>query len=135
MGRLSDSTTNAVLDALFGGTALPLPTQIAVALSTTEPADDGSGVTEPAGNGYARAVVDNDGTTWDVAAGRSKTNAITVTFPDPTGEWGDLQWFALYDDGSGDFLGWGRLSSAVSLGAGTSAAFDPSALVIVAPGS
>jgi hypothetical protein len=135
MGRLSNATANAVLDALFGGTALPLATQIAVALSTTEPADDGSNVTEPSGSGYGRAVVDNDLTTWAAADSRSKTNAITVAFPDPTGDWGDLEWFAVYDDGSGDFLGWGLLSSVVTVGAGTTVAFDPGSLVFVAPGT
>lgn len=135
MGRLSDSTASAVLDALFGGTPLPLPTHIAVALSTSEPDDDGAGVTEPTGGGYSRTVVDNDTTTWAAATGRSKTNAATVTFPDPTGDWGDLGWFALYDADSSDFLGWGRLSSTVTIGPGIRAAFEPDSLVIVAPGS
>lgn len=48
----SDYWEDATLNHLFGKAAYTAPT-IYVGLSTTQPAEDGTGVTEPSAGGYA----------------------------------------------------------------------------------
>lgn len=101
---LTDDYNDNVLDALFGGSALSLPADYEVALSTTAPADDGTNITEPVGNGYARVSVTNDLTTWNASSSGVKTNAIDISFPQATGSWGTITHFALIDQSSGDVI-------------------------------
>ena len=53
MGGFSDYWENKILDHIFGKGSYTPPT-IYVGLSTADPTDDGSGLAEPSGNGYAR---------------------------------------------------------------------------------
>lgn len=140
MGKLSTTTLHDVQDALFGGQALTIPVSHRIVLSTTEPQDDGSGITEPTENGYAPVVVDNDLTTWAVAADRSKTNAITIAFPEVTDSdsddgWGDLGWFAVLDDDTDVMQGHGRLGTVLSPQVGDEVVFEPDDLVVGGPPS
>ncbi|MBN2315450.1 MAG: hypothetical protein JXM79_16085 [Sedimentisphaerales bacterium] len=53
MGSFSDYWEDKILDHIFGKVNYTPPT-IYVALSTSDPLDDASGLTEPTGNAYAR---------------------------------------------------------------------------------
>jgi hypothetical protein len=101
---LGDIYEDKVLDALFGATALTVPANYEVALSTTAINDDGTNLTEPVGNGYARVVIANNGTTWAAASAGVKANAIDIAFPTATGPWGTVIEWALLDQSSGDFV-------------------------------
>ncbi len=113
-------TAQALLNSLFGKTsnfgALASAPAIYVALSTTAPAEDGTNVTEPSGNGYARVLA--NAATWDAAtlADPSLTdNATAITFPQATGAWGTCTHFALYDAAtSGNYLGAAALTTSKS---------------------
>jgi hypothetical protein len=59
---MTNNMKNVVLDASLGAGATLLGSTVEIALSTTTIADDGSGITEPSGNGYARVSVTNNGT-------------------------------------------------------------------------
>ncbi len=100
----TNRTSRAILDALFGkttndvfGTLSSAPT-IHVGLSTTAPAEDETNVTEPVGNAYARVATAagdwNDTTLADPAL---IDNANSIDFPTPTGSWGTVTHFVIFD--------------------------------------
>lgn len=79
----------AILNHFFKGTAYVQPTNLYVGLSTTDLLQDGSGLTEVTGGGYAR-VVNN---LWTVS-GNQVSNTNAVTFAQATAAWGTpIQWF------------------------------------------
>jgi hypothetical protein len=102
---MTNNMKNVVLDASLGAGATLLGSTVEIALSTTTIADDGSGITEPSGNGYARVSVTNNGTNWSAASGGIKTNAVDIIFPEATAGWGTISDWALYDSGVMKFHG------------------------------
>lgn len=136
MGRLSDTVIDAVIDQLFGGVAYTPPATLYIGLSTTAPHNDGSNVTEPVGNGYARVMSANNLTNWPAAAGRSKSNGTTIAFPAATGAWGSVTHFVVYDAATaGSFIGWGELLAPQNIVSGNTASFPPAAFVVSGPAS
>lgn len=140
--KLSDDVLAAVMDRLFGGQALPVPASYDIGLSSTRPGDDGSGITEPTGNGYARVTVANNLTTFAAAdpASRSKTNAATITFPtvtavDTPDGWGELTHVVLFDHGTGAYSGGGLLGTVLNPQTGDVVEFAPGDFTITGPGS
>lgn len=104
------SATNA-LKLLIGNHLLrddswAKPTDIYVALYTTLPADDGTGGVEVTGGSYARVDVGPDNAAWNTPSGDDGTfsNASTVSFPDPTADWGNVIGAGLLDASSGGTL-------------------------------
>jgi len=121
MGSFSDYWENEILDHVFGKGSYAPPT-IYVALSTADPTDDGSGMAEPSGNGYAR--VQTQASDWNAASGGSLDNANDITLPEATGNWGTISHFALFDAASGgNMLAHGALSESKSVGTGDTAKF------------
>lgn len=111
MAGLVDSKENEVLDELLGNATL-MPDPVYIGLMTTAPSDDGTGVVEPIGNGYARVSVDNNLTEWPAAVSGSKSNANNVTFPSATGAWGTITHFGIFDAISGgNLLAYGALNT------------------------
>lgn len=101
MGSFSDYWEDKILDHLFGQGAYTPPT-IYVGLSTADPADDGSGLAEPSGGGYAR-----------VATAAADWNAGDIEFPQATANWGTVTHFALFDAATeGHLLAHGALTVA-----------------------
>lgn len=98
MGSFSDYWENEILDHLFGKGSYTPPT-IYVGLSTADPGDAGTGLSEPSGNGYAR--VTTSAADWNSASGGSLDNAAAIEFPDATGDWGTVTHFALFDAATG----------------------------------
>jgi hypothetical protein len=80
---LSEYARGKILDHVFKITPFTVPTNLYVGLSLTDPAPDGSGVTEPSGGSYAR-VLAND---WD-RSGDVVSNDAVLQFPAATGDWG-----------------------------------------------
>jgi hypothetical protein len=95
----SNSFENVVLDSILGSGATLLGSTLEVALSSTNPTEDGSGITEPVGNGYSRKSISNDATYWGAAADGEKTNASTIIFAEASGAWGTMTHWAIYDTG------------------------------------
>lgn len=99
---LSPARARAIADQQFGGGT---PGTWYVGLSTTEPSDDGTNFTEPVGGSYARVAVANTVANWPAAATSSgmttKTTAVKVTYPNPTGNWGAIRALGLFLTASG----------------------------------
>ena len=101
----------------------PLPTSYYLALSTSTPAVDGTGVREPSvGAGYCRIPLPDLGSPVNGVL----TNESEIKFRISTGGWGSISHFLVYDSeevGSGNLLLFERLDPAVRVD-------DRSALVI-----
>jgi hypothetical protein len=121
MGSFSDYWENEILDHIFGKGSYTPPT-IYIGLSTADPLDNGSGLAEPTGNGYAR--VQTTAADWNAAAGGALDNVNDITFPQATGSWGTITHFALFDTASGgNTLAHGALSASKTIGSGDTAKF------------
>lgn len=85
------SFTNAaaagLLNRFFNNTSIfDTATSLFLAASTTAPAEDGTGLTEPVGNGYARVAIPN--TSFNAATNADPsvvTNSTEIAFPQASG--------------------------------------------------
>ena len=122
MGGFSDYWENKILDHIFGKGSYTPPT-IYVGLSTADPTDDGSGLSEPSGNGYAR--VQTSASDWNAASNGSLDNAGNITFAQASGNWGTITHFALFDaTTAGNMLAYGVLSQSKSISESDTARFQ-----------
>lgn len=105
----------------------PLPASYYLALSKTVPDMNGTGVTEPDGNGYARVELSYFG---EPNAGVVE-NYGGISFPEATGSWGEIGYFAIYDAAEGgNLLMYNQLPSPISVLAQTIVAFGPGDLTL-----
>jgi hypothetical protein len=126
MSTFSDFLENELLDHVWGNSAYVAPATLFIALSTTDPLDDNSGLTEPGGGvNYARASVTNNLTEWPAAVGGAKANGNTITFNTASGAgWGVIAFFAIMDAASaGNQLGHAALTASKTIDAGDTPSF------------
>lgn len=108
---ISNYLENKLADHVVGKTSFTMPA-VYLALSTANPAEDGSGLTEPSGNGYARKST--AGSDWTAASGGAAVTANALSFATATGSWGTVTHFALMDaNTSGNMLAYGMLATSV----------------------
>lgn len=109
-GSMSTYLANKILDHILKTASYTAPTHIAVALSTANPTDDGSGLAEVAdSNNYSRTTCD----VWDVAVNGASANTAAITTPVASGSWGTISHTALFDSathGAGNMLMYGSVS-------------------------
>lgn len=118
MGSFGDYWEAEILDHVFNIGAYTAPS-IYVALSTADPTDDGSGVAEPSGNGYARVLHSSWGRSGSIV-----DNTGSVEFPEASGSWGTVTHFALYDAAtSGNMLAHGTLDASRAITSGLTPRF------------
>ena len=103
---LTDYLEPIVLDAIFGAGANAVsPGTFYLGASLADPTEDASGVSEPVGNGYARVPITNNATNFPAASipggVGTKTNGVAFDFPTPTGTWGLITHWVLFDSLSG----------------------------------
>jgi hypothetical protein len=110
-GNVTDAVANDLLDVLLGAGANSVsPATVYAGLSTTAPADDGTGVTEPSGGAYARVAITNNATNFPTATARTKANGTAITFPTATSSWGTATHGVLFDaPTAGNVLAFGEL--------------------------
>ncbi len=93
----------------FRGTAFPaVLTNVHFALFTTDPTDTGTG-TEVSGGAYARVSVPAAAGSFsapaaDGSGGRSWSNAVAITWPTPTANWGTVTHFGVFSAATGGNL-------------------------------
>jgi uncharacterized membrane protein len=135
----SNYAAQALLNSLFGKTsnfgALASAPTIYVGLSATTPNENGSNVTEPNGDSYAR--VSTAAGDWVAATDADPSvveNANVITFPAASGDWVygvNLTHFVLYDAATGgNFLGAGALDVAKAVTNGNTASFAAGDLTV-----
>lgn len=110
---------NYHLDRIYGSGD---PPTLYVAVMTEEVGrlDTGSSLREPSGNGYQRVTVPNTNAYWGDAADGLKTNAQDIVFPQATGRWGTLRFWAICTQQTeGQVLVWGRMTSQLVIQGGS----------------
>lgn len=111
MASFSNFLENALLNRIFNGGTLTLPSTLYIGLFTAAPTDAGGG-TEVSGNNYSRLAVPADTTNFPTATSGSIQNALTLTFAIPSGNWGTVTHIGIFDAATGgNLLVWGALSS------------------------
>jgi hypothetical protein len=120
--QASDYLENKLIDHLFRTATFAKPAALYIALFTAAPADLGGG-TEVVGGGYLRANLAPLDTNWKATQGGTSgasagtggvtSNAAAITFPTPTGNWGTVTHFGIFDAASaGNLLIWDALTAA-----------------------
>lgn len=123
----SDYLENKLLDHQTGKTSYTMPS-VWVGLYTAAPSDTGGG-TEATGGSYARKST--AGADWNAAASGSTSNANAITFVTPTGSWGTVTHWGLFDAASaGNMLRWAALTASKTVGTGDVVSFAAGALVL-----
>ena len=92
-GGVTTAWANKILDHIFKNTAITVPTNLYVGVSTANPTDDASGLAEPSGGAYAR----KNHNTWDSAASKATENTGAITFTQATASWGELTYGFISD--------------------------------------
>ena len=107
--------SNRILQAMFGKqSSVSLAQNCYLALSSTKPNADGTNVTEPSGNGYARKLIGSYSQAATQAMGNPSdgeiTNTLEIHFDAATGSWGTLPYACIYDAAtSGNLLAAGNI--------------------------
>ena len=115
-----------ILDWLFTGAALAVPSSLYLGLFTAAP-DTVAGGTECSGNGYARARFSNAPGSWGEPAAGAIALATCVGFPVATGSWGTITAIGVWDaSSSGNLWAWRPISPTYAITSGE--------LVVVEPG-
>lgn len=128
-GRINNSNIEANT-AVYAG----------LATDATVPASDGTGITEPVGNGYARVLVGYVGQSMtykmsaaiDNISGEAEvSNASTIFFPKATGAWGTITHLVLFTAAAGGYaMVIGELTTPIVPIAGEVPIIEPGNLVI-----
>lgn len=87
---IANVQANNIMNLLFGKTEYTVPDTLYIGLSTTAINEDGTGATEPEGNGYARVAVPNNKDSFSDATAGVITNDIQIVFNESTGDWGTI---------------------------------------------
>ena len=136
MAAFSDYLENKLIDHLFRGQTFSPPANLFFALFTAAPSDSGGG-TEVSGGSYARVSVARSlanfagtqgaGTTQaSSGTGGVSSNNAPITFPSPTGTWGTVTHFGVFDaSSSGNLLIHGVLTAAKTINNGDAAPVVP----------
>lgn len=131
-GSFTDGMEVEVLKMITGqATSIITTTPITpyVALTTTTPTDSAAG-TEVSGNNYARI---SSASKWATPSAGSVANNATITFATPSGSWGTVTHFEIWDAvTSGNRLAWGSLTTSKTPTSGDTVSFASSALTITA---
>ena len=106
----SDYLETQILTHIFRTASFTKPSALYVALFTTAPAEDGTGGTEVSGGSYARVQNGPSDAAWGLS-GSVVSNTPEIIFPAPTGNWGSIAAFGVYDASSaGNYLGGAALA-------------------------
>lgn len=141
MSAMSDFLENKLIDQLFRGQAAPTTSTLYVGLLTAAPSDSGGG-TEVSGNSYARVAVTSSLANWagtqsagsttaSSGTGGQTSNNSAITFPTPSGTWGTVTHFGIYDATSGgNLLFWGALTISKTINQSDTVTFPAASLSI-----
>jgi hypothetical protein len=110
MASFSNFLENALLNRIFNGGTLTLPSTLYIGLFTAAPSDAGGG-TEVSGNNYSRLAVSANTTNFPTTTTSTIQNALTLTFAIPSGNWGTVTHIGIFDAATaGNLLVWGALN-------------------------
>lgn len=121
---------NLELNYSLGQTSYTPATTLYIALSTTSPNINGTGVTEPSGGAYARIAITNNKTNLTTSTNATLNNAIQIEFPESTASWGTVTNVCIYDAlTGGNLLYFGALTASKIVQSATTVLFATGTLV------
>ena len=138
---MSDYLENKIIDQIFRAQAFTFPSPLHVGLLTAAPSDTGGG-TEVSGNNYSRVSVTNSLVNWAGTQSAGSTTASTgtsgttsnngaINFPTPSGTWGLVTHFGIYDAASaGNLLFYGALTTSKTINTNDVVSFAAAALTV-----
>lgn len=132
MSAMSDYLEGELVKHIFRTGSFTKPTVLAVGLFTAAPSDSGGG-TEVSGNNYSRASLNPLDANWAApSSGNGQTsNSSTITFATPSGNWGTVTHFGIYDATSaGNLLFWGSLTISKTINQGDTVSFPAGSLTV-----
>lgn len=141
MSAMSDFLENKLIDQLFRGQAAPTTTNLYVGLLTAAPSDSGGG-TEVSGNNYSRVTVASSLANWagtqsagsttaSSGTGGQTSNNNAITFATPSGTWGTVTHFGIYDATTGgNLLFYGALTISKTINQSDTVTFPAGSLTI-----
>lgn len=141
MSAMSDYLENKLVDHIFRAQSFAAPTNLYVGLLTAAPSDSGGG-TEVSGNNYGRATVANSLANWagtqsagstvaSSGTGGQTSNNNAITFATPSGTWGTVTHFGIYDAVTGgNLLFWGALTISKTINQSDTVTFPAASLTI-----
>lgn len=113
MMNKTDYLRNALANHTLRGVTYTPPNGWYIALFNVTPTSAGGG-TEVTGGGYARQAV-----TFSAASAGESHNTLTINYPTPTTDWGDIPGVALFDAlTAGHMLYFGELGTLKTVYAG-----------------
>lgn len=125
MSGLSDYLEGELLDHALGTGSFTAPSNIYLALYTSDPNDDNSG-TEVSGSGYSRQAI-----TFNAASGGSATNSSAESFTASGGNFGTITHIGLLDAStSGNLLFRGALSVSKVINDGETLSFPVGSVTV-----
>ena len=111
MGAMSNYLEEALLNAVFRGTAFTSPANIFVALYTSDPTDADTG-TEVSATEYTRQAVTFNAPTQDAQGRAQISNSNEIAFPIAQSSWGTITHIGLRDAATaGNLLYYGPLAN------------------------
>jgi hypothetical protein len=127
--QASDYLENKLIDHLFRSGTFAKPTALWVALFTGAPSDAPGSGTEVTGGAYTRVNLAPSDTNWRATQGGTTgassgnsgmtANAVVISFPAPTANWGTVSHFGIFDAATaGNLLIWDALTVARPILAG-----------------
>lgn len=139
MSQMSDYLENKLVDHIFRATSFSAPTALYVSLHSANPTD--TGLNEISGNAYARAGLAPSVSNWKSTNGATTgastgttgqtSNADLITFATPTGTWGSVTHFAIWDSlTGGNMLFYGALTISKTINQGDTVSFATDALTV-----
>lgn len=135
MGGFANSWEKQIMSHRFNITSYAT-CDLYVGLSSADPTDDASGVSEPpSGKGYARVKTTNaSSSSWQVAdaTGVTVDNSVAIEFGTASDDWGTMTHFALFSGGTAgaSVLAYGALTASKSVDNGDTARFTANSLDI-----
>lgn len=112
MSNMSDYLEVQLRKHLFRTGSFTKPTVLGVGLFTVTPSDAGGG-TEVTGGSYARVDLPPLDANWTApdSTGGLTDNAVAITFPTPSANWGTVVAFGIFDaTTAGNLLVWGPIT-------------------------
>lgn len=118
MAALSNYLENELLDHALGTGSFTAPSNVYLALFTSDPTDAGSG-TEVSGNGYARQLI-----TFGASSSGTASNTSEETFTASGGNFGTVTHMGIFDAlTTGNLLFHGALTASRTINDGESIVF------------
>lgn len=123
MSAMTDYLEVELRKHIFRTGSFTKPANLAIGLFTAAPGEAGGG-TEVSGGAYARVGLDPLDANWTApdSTGGLTDNAVAITFPAPTANWGVVTHWGIFDaDTAGNLLIYGALAQSKTINNGDAA--------------